>query len=182
LTVDGVPEALRRVVPFAVMLLVMVVVARIRGFSLRDDARLVWPTWRQAATWMTIWIGWVALFEWGSRLLGYPPPEVSDEQPPVVAIKVFGMVILAPAAEELLFRGLLFRFVERKGFGANGAVIVTAIFFAALHFQYEGLDRLQILLDGVLLGLARKSARSVPLCFLMHALSNGYAAYLKYHG
>jgi membrane protease YdiL (CAAX protease family) len=134
--------------------------------------------------WLAIWIGWVALFDWGSRLLGDLPPEVSDAPPVVVAILVFGMVVLAPAMEELLFRGLLFRLFERSRLGANGAVAITAVLFAAMHVQYwdRWLGLSQVFLDGILLGLARKTARSVPLCFLMHAIGNGYAAYLRFHG
>jgi uncharacterized protein len=179
----GLRETLLQVVPFAVALPVMLLVARIRGFSLRDDVRLVWPDWRQAALWITIWLAWVALFEWISRVMGYPPPEVREGIPlTVIVIKTIGMVLLAPAVEEILFRGLLFRLVERRRLGANGAVIVTAALFAALHFQYQGLDLLQVFLDGLIFGLARKAARSVPLCILMHALGNAYAAYLRFHG
>jgi uncharacterized protein len=179
----GLREALLRDVPLAIALPVMLLVARKRGLSLRDDLRLVWPDWRQAAVWITIWLFWVALSEWGSRQLGYPPPEVSEGVPPVViALTVIGMVLLAPAVEELLFRGLLFRFVERTRLGTNGAVILTTALFGALHPQYHGLDLLEVFLDGLLFGLARKTARSIPLCFLMHALGNSYAAYLRFHG
>jgi membrane protease YdiL (CAAX protease family) len=183
LPIPGLQEALLKVVPFAIALPVALLVAHMRGFSFRDDVRLVWPDWGQAAVWVTIWLAWVALAEWGSRQLGYPPPEVREGVPLVViAILVVGMVVLAPTLEEILFRGLLFRFFERMRLGSNGAVIVTAALFTALHFQYHGLDLLQVFLDGVLFGLARKTARSVPLCILMHALGNAYAAYLRFHG
>jgi membrane protease YdiL (CAAX protease family) len=92
------------------------------------------------------------------------------------------MVLLAPAVEEIFFRGLVFRFIERTRLGANAAVVLAAALFAALHVQYFGLELLQVFADGIWFGLARKSSRSVPLCILMHALGNGYAAYQRFHG
>lgn len=50
-------------------------------------------------------------------------------------------VIVAPVAEELLYRGLVLRSIERRlgvsspRFATAGAVIITALVFAAMHFQ-----------------------------------------------
>lgn len=44
------------------------------------------------------------------------------------------VVIIAPVVEELFFRGLALRAVERR-FGMGWAVVVTSIFFGLVHFQ-----------------------------------------------
>jgi membrane protease YdiL (CAAX protease family) len=181
--VEGLRPALLQVVPFAIALPLILIVARKRGFSLRDDLCLVWPNPVQAAVWIAVWILWLALSEWALRVFGEPAPEVREGLAPlVVVLKVVGMVVLAPAVEEIAFRGLLFRLVERTRLGANGAVILAALVFAALHVQYFGLGLLQVFTDGVLFGLARKTSRSVPLCIAMHSLGNAYAAYQRFHG
>jgi membrane protease YdiL (CAAX protease family) len=161
----------------------MIFVARKRGLSWREDLRFVGPNLLQLAVWIPAWLVWLAATEWIWRLFGEPPPETRlGLAPVVVAIKVVGMVLLAPIVEEILFRGFVFRLVERTRLGSNGAVVIAAVLFAALHVQYFGLALLQVFADGVLLGLARKTSRSVPLCILMHALGNAYAAYQRFHG
>ena len=113
---------------------------------------------------------------------GEPPPEVQRLALVVIVLKVVGMVLLAPTVEEILFRGFVFRLVERTQLGANGAVMIAAAVFAAAHVQYFGVELVQVFADGVVLGVARKTSRSVLLCILMHALGNAYAAYQRFHG
>ena len=54
-------QVLWQVVPFAIALPVMFLVARKRGLSLREDLRLVWPNRLQVAVWIPAWILWLAL-------------------------------------------------------------------------------------------------------------------------
>jgi membrane protease YdiL (CAAX protease family) len=56
----------------------------------------------------------------GSRSLG-----------PERLLRVLGIVLVAPVAEELIFRGALFTQLERTRLRAGGAVAVTAIALAA---------------------------------------------------
>nr|WP_228530617.1 MULTISPECIES: CPBP family intramembrane glutamic endopeptidase [Myxococcaceae] len=90
-------------------------------------------------------------------------------------MRAVGILLFAPAAEELLFRGLLFGQLERTRLGTAGALVVSAALFAVLHLQYAPLSMALIFLDGLVLGAARAQARSVLLCFLMHALGNAVA-------
>jgi membrane protease YdiL (CAAX protease family) len=173
-------QAVLQVLPFAIALPAMMLIARRRGLSAREDLRLVWPSARQAAVWLPVWIAWMAIVEWGEARLGLSAPRHSGLGSAAVLVKVVGMVVLAPATEEIAFRGFVYRLIELSRFGASAAVVGSAAFFAAMHFQYDGLALLQTFLDGVVFGLARRTSRSVLLCTIMHALGNAYAAYQRF--
>lgn len=180
---NGLRQTLLMVVPFAVALAVMWVISRRRRLSLREDVRLVWPPASVAAAWLIGWAIYVTVKELVSTRLGLPPPKPwAGLGLAARVIRTVGIVLLAPATEELAFRGFLFRAIERTRLGAHGAVLITALAFAALHVQYFGPELVQILLEGLVLGLARWGTRSVLLTAVMHALGNGLAAYQRLTG
>jgi membrane protease YdiL (CAAX protease family) len=81
-------------------------------------------------------------------------------------------VIIAPAGEEITFRGFLFRgFVTSKR-SAWPAIVIISILWAALHIQYDWAGMLQIFIIGLFLGWVRLTSGSVLLTFLLHALFN----------
>ncbi|MGH9281658.1 MAG: lysostaphin resistance A-like protein, partial [Acidimicrobiales bacterium] len=76
---------------------------------------------------------------------------------PGLALLAVCIVIVAPIAEELFFRGLLLRAAERR-FGGGPAVAVSAVVFGLTHFQ--PLQLMGLVAFGVVLGvLARRSGR-----------------------
>ena len=80
-------------------------------------------------------------------------------------------VVLAPIAEELLFRGFLLpRLLIQKG--PVWAVGVTAVVFALLHPQY-GLYMPIVLVYGVVLGWARVRTGRLVTPILLHMTVNG---------
>jgi uncharacterized protein len=85
---------------------------------------------------------------------------------------LFAAIVVAPAGEEILFRGFLFRgFVtsERSGWPA---IAVISLLFAALHVQYDWVGMAQIFVIGLFLGWVRWRSGSLLLTFLLHALFN----------
>lgn len=79
---------------------------------------------------------------------------------PDVALLVLIVVIGAPVVEELFYRGLVLRSIERR-WGPGLAVFGTAFVFAALHFQPY--DFLALFLFGLLAStLAMRSGRLGP--------------------
>ena len=74
----GLRQALLQVVPFAIALPVMLLIARKRGLSLRQDLRLVWPNALQAAVWIPVWVLWLAITEWVAS--ASPRPRSSDSR------------------------------------------------------------------------------------------------------
>ena len=90
-----------------------------------------------------------------------------------IIIRVLGIVILAPIAEELLFRGLLYARIKKTKLKVIGAIIIPAVLFAAIHIQYSEFLTIGIIfIDGVFYGLARHYSKSVVLAILLHALAN----------
>jgi len=85
---------------------------------------------------------------------------------------LLGAVIVAPAGEEILFRGFLFRGWVRSKRDAWLAIVVISILWAALHVQYDWTGILQIFVVGLFVGWMRWRSGSTLLTFLLHALFN----------
>ena len=72
------------------------------------------------------------------------------------------LVIAAPLYEELLFRGFLFKGIERSRLGG----------WTALHTQYRGYQIVPIVIHGLYYGWARWKTGSTGLAVLLHAIAN----------
>jgi uncharacterized protein len=83
-----------------------------------------------------------------------------------------GAVIVAPAGEEVLFRGFLFRGWARSDRAAWPAIVIISLLWAALHVQYDWTGIVQIFVVGLFLGWIRWRSGSTLLTFLLHALFN----------
>jgi membrane protease YdiL (CAAX protease family) len=83
-----------------------------------------------------------------------------------------GAIIVAPAGEEVLFRGFLFRGWARSDRSTWPAIVVISLLWSALHVQYDWTGLLQIFIIGLFLGWMRWRSGSLLLTFLLHALFN----------
>jgi membrane protease YdiL (CAAX protease family) len=81
-------------------------------------------------------------------------------------------ILLAPAGEEAMFRGFLFRGWVRPAQSAWPAIIAISVLWAMLHIQYDWTGILQIFIVGLFLGWMRWRSGSLLLTFLLHALFN----------
>jgi uncharacterized protein len=81
-------------------------------------------------------------------------------------------ILIAPAGEEVVFRGFLFRGWARSPRSVWPAIIVISILWAMLHIQYDWTGMLQIFVVGLFLGWMRWRSGSLVLTFLLHALFN----------
>lgn len=81
-------------------------------------------------------------------------------------------ILIAPAGEELMFRGFIFRGWARSDRTAWPAIVVISVLWAALHIQYDWAGVLQIFVIGLFLGWMRARSGSILLTFLLHALFN----------
>lgn len=91
------------------------------------------------------------------------------------ALLFVAIALVAPALEELLFRGFLFGVLRARGIRAGIVIVVTTMVFTALHTQYEFHDLAGVLLIGLLFGWARLRFDSVVPAMAMHALGNTIA-------
>jgi uncharacterized protein len=81
-------------------------------------------------------------------------------------------ILIAPAGEEIMFRGFLFRGWARSERAVWPAIVVISVLWALLHVQYDWTGMLQIFVIGLFLGWMRARSGSVLLTFLLHALFN----------
>lgn len=81
-------------------------------------------------------------------------------------------ILVAPAGEEIMFRGFLFRGWVRSDRSAWPAIIVISLLWASLHVQYDWSGMLQIFVIGLFLGWTRWRSGSTLLTFFLHALFN----------
>jgi membrane protease YdiL (CAAX protease family) len=81
-------------------------------------------------------------------------------------------ILIAPAGEEAIFRGFLFRGWARSPRVLWPAIILISILWAMLHIQYDWAGVLQIFVIGLFLGWMRSRSGSLVLTFLLHALFN----------
>jgi uncharacterized protein len=81
-------------------------------------------------------------------------------------------ILVAPAGEEAMFRGFLFRGWARSPRAAWPAIVVISVLWAGLHIQYDWTGILEIFVIGLFLGWMRWRSGSLLLTFLLHALFN----------
>lgn len=141
----------------------------------RERMGLVRPPLAPSLLFMAIYLGWM----FGTNaVLGWRGPW--DWRPwlaaPLTAsaMRVIAVCALGPAVEELLFRGFLFGWL-RPRIGAALTIFTTAASWAVLHYEYSWQVILVILVDGILLGLARWRTGSVVPPIIMHMAYNLYA-------
>jgi membrane protease YdiL (CAAX protease family) len=82
------------------------------------------------------------------------------------------LVVAAPLAEEVFFRGFLFQGVRHTRLGASGAVLFTSFAWALVHVQYDSYEISTVFVLGLILGVARLRTNSLYTTIAMHALVN----------
>ena len=97
----------------------------------------------------------------------------SYQQATSLPLFYLGVVLFGPLFEECLFRGFLFKGLEKSFLGGHGAVFISAILFSIIHIQYGVWVILCMLLPmAILLGYARLKSKSLLLPILLHSINN----------
>lgn len=86
-----------------------------------------------------------------------------------LVVKGFVEIVLGPAAEELIFRGIFYRTL-RKRWRTAGALCATSIVFAGVHFYPVG--ALSLFFLSAMLALVYERTGNLFAPFLLHALFN----------
>ncbi|RYY69537.1 MAG: CPBP family intramembrane metalloprotease [Chitinophagaceae bacterium] len=173
--------ALIRVLPFLVILIILLIAFK-NGKISADDLGLHRPvSTRRFVYWIVGFFIFILLVE--SLLFITWLLDISPWRHPLIpsVIRIIGAVILAPVAEEFIFRGLLFNKLNNTKPGLHAAVFLQAFVFVMLHhFTYtyslqSNLAMLQTLADAVLYGYARHYSRSIFTPIAMHMTGNAIA-------
>jgi HAD superfamily hydrolase (TIGR01509 family) len=147
-----------------------------KGITVKDYLALNRLSWRGMASWCAALAGLVALSDGLTTLLHRPlVPEVMVRMYQSAGIPLLlwlAVVVAAPLGEEALFRGFLFKGILHSQLGGAGAVVLTALIWAAIHVQYDLYGMANVFVAGLLLGYARLRTDSIYPGVLMHALMN----------
>jgi membrane protease YdiL (CAAX protease family) len=137
--------------------------------------------WRWPLRWPHFLAGGTLLAlatQWSAKFLPTPPQLPIDEMLRTTSdawlMTVFG-VLIAPFAEEVLFRGLLFPALTRR-VGAVSSLVVTSVLFGAIHAQQLAGAWIQvvcIMVVGAVLTAVRWRFRSLACATLVHVGYNG---------
>jgi uncharacterized protein len=176
---DGVLVTLFILISNPVTIAVLVLAVRLARGNVADYLGLIWPRKRDVIVGLVLLVGLIAL---GDALLYLSGRELvtpfqlqsyttaaAEGWLPAMAIAA---IIVAPAGEEIMFRGFLFRGFVRSERSAWPAIVVISLLWAALHVQYDWAGMLQIFVIGLFLGWVRWTSGSMLLTFLLHGLFN----------
>jgi len=98
---------------------------------------------------------------------GVADAALSNADPTVLVV---ALVVVAPIAEELFFRGVAYNAWERE-YGPARALYGSAILFAVIHGSAFVIPSIFVL--GLVLGQLFRTTRSLPATILLHAGFNG---------
>jgi uncharacterized protein len=102
------------------------------------------------------------------------PSGLEDADQNVLLAVATGMllIVVAPLAEEVFFRGFLYQ-AFRNSFGVLPGALLSALIFGAIHLEFFKLVQLAIL--GVILALLFEKTRSLWSPIILHAVNNTLA-------
>ena len=106
---------------------------------------------------------------------GYNPYQTSAELvDPLIAMRLFGAVLVVPVMEELFWRSFLLRYIINPDFRAVrlGTYTLGSFAISALLFGLEHHLVLAGIMAGIAYNLLLYKTRSIPQCVLAHAVTN----------
>ncbi len=176
--------ALAALVQYGVMLGILLLIAR--GLPVRELFALRRPAswWRAAglggAALVAIWIVGAALapFLDATEEQGLVPDEFDSSRIGAFAAFFVVVAVVAPAVEELTYRGLGFALIAP--YGVTAAILVTGALFGFAHGLLVALPVLTFF--GVAVGWLRARTDSVYPPIALHSLFNGSALILSVSG
>jgi membrane protease YdiL (CAAX protease family) len=136
-----------------------VIVARMSGaVSFRDFGLVRAPFWKTLLRMAAVLGGYFVLLAIYNQLVHLAPDDAPDKlgaasgTTHMLAFAIL-VAILAPIAEEIFFRGMIFRALK-NGIGMWAAAIVSGIIFGSLHIDSFSNERLLQVVPLVVLGVA----------------------------
>jgi uncharacterized protein len=176
---DGVTVTISVLVLNPVTVGVLLLAIRIAGANAIEYLALVWPRMRDLITGIVgiviIIAATDAVLYLTGRAIVSPFQVVSyttAAQEGWLALMFFATVIVAPAGEELMFRGYLFRGFVRSDQAAWPAIVAISLLWTLPHLQYDWTGMSEIFVAGLFLGWVRWRSGSTLLTFILHALFN----------
>jgi membrane protease YdiL (CAAX protease family) len=162
----------------AELAVIWIAIRRVR-WSFADYLALVWPSRRNLFLGLACIAVLLPLVDLSSYLLGQPivPDFVRNlyltaRDSSTLWLLAIALVVGAPLAEELVFRGFMFRGLAASRVGVWGAILIPSAIWAVMHIQYSAFYLVHIFIIGLLLGWLRWRSGSTTLTLILHAIIN----------
>lgn len=162
-----------------IFLIIPITYAKMRGYNTRRLFRLNLPPAEVTLLTIPIGISIGILIDELDRIIQIfiPTPEIfleylkslRAETPLDWILLILGVVIIAAASEEILFRGFLQVSLERKG-DITKAVIFSSVAWTVIHINPYW--AIQIFVSGVLIGFLAWRTNSILPAIIVHGINN----------
>jgi membrane protease YdiL (CAAX protease family) len=170
-------NALFRTIPFLLIFFGLFIGLKRKKFS-TSDLYLNKPiSYKIVALWIMAFCIYVFAFEFTLFHLGLL--ETSQWKYDLIPsiVRIIGIIILAPIAEELIFRGLVLHKLHQFKIRKYVAIILQAILFTGLHSVFDftlasQINMLQIFLDALIFAFAMYHTKSILTPILLHMIGN----------
>ncbi len=176
---DGIAVALFILIANPITIAILMLAVRLARASQAEYLALAVPQTRDLRVGIICIVGLIAISDALLYVTGQPlvtPFQLQSYSTAAaegwLAPFLIAAVVVAPASEEIIFRGFLFRGWARSDRAAWPAIVVISVLWAALHVQYDWTGILQIFVIGLFLGWMRWRSGSLLLTILLHALFN----------
>ncbi|WP_456437131.1 CPBP family intramembrane glutamic endopeptidase [Psychroserpens sp.] len=163
------------IIMMAISISLVLFVAKKKKLSYKNDIGLLIPKWKTLLFWVGLFVLLIVLEEYllsinnDGEIISWKEKYTTFQ----ILSRSIAIIIIAPITEELIFRGLLYWKIKTTRLNYFGAILIPAILFSAIHFQYSELLTFGIIfIDGLFYGLARHYSKSVILTIILHSLSN----------
>jgi len=166
--------------PFVLGLMVLLIKLR-RPISAADYLALRKINCKHAFFWIACQLALICLTSVISGIIQQQEtPEfmevATDETHPWLMLPT--LILFAPVVEELFFRGFMFRGIAASRAGSTGAVILTTLFWVAIHgLQYDWFPLAYLTVFGILLGWSRYRTGSIITPLILHILNNAITTF-----
>ena len=162
----------------------LLVASRWKRAGLSDALRLLGfrkATLRQFGLGILVLLGYYAFAILFSTLVLMPEQDdiarelgLRDGNPVIVALVVLMIVVVAPVAEEVFFRGMLFAGLRTR-FSLWPAAVISGLAFGIPHVTSGPTAAIPLSIFGVALAWLYNRTGSIWPCILIHAVNNGIA-------
>jgi uncharacterized protein len=154
-------------------------VAPLRRWSIAEYLGLVIPSQRAVFYGLSLLVLFVVVTDGATTLLGNNPVTEfqivsyrTAKQEGALSLLLAVIILVAPIAEEIMFRGFLYRGFVRKPSHAPYAILVISLLFTIVHQQYDLIGLIQVFILALLLGWTRWWSGSTVLTIMMHVMAN----------
>ncbi|MES2036684.1 MAG: CPBP family intramembrane glutamic endopeptidase [Pseudomonadota bacterium] len=171
-----IPALTKLAIP-AAGILVMLMIAHYRQFSLREDFGFRGFNISTAAIFLVLWILLIIVEEVISGVFNLAQARHWPALPlSVVLIRIMAIGVIGPVSEEMAWRGIFFSWINKK-LGAAAAIILPSLIWAPLHLQYDSSTQIILIIDGIFLGLVRYKTQSIWPPIILHISGNLFSIY-----